>query len=108
MAVLAASVLSIGKLVLSYRFGSKSMVPLGRMVGSQSVTEVIWEGRKHGMHWEEGNPRPPVQQMMQKLSADLGIQFNSGSNNSLALLEAIGWSSKDVVMNELIELVSQP
>lgn len=105
MAVIAGAILQVAKQVLSFRFGAKGNLPASRMIASQSLTEVIWEGRNHAMHWEEQNPRPPVVAMMQALANDLGVQFIQHFNNSWAILAAIGWQNENDAMEELEKLI---
>jgi hypothetical protein len=55
--VLAGSVLQIAKQVLSCRFDRKpSELRNVKMIGSQSIVEVIWESRNHAIHCEEQSP----------------------------------------------------
>ena len=105
MSSLAGAVLQIAKQVLSLRHSGKPSLTGEKSIGSQNVSEVIWEGRNHAMHWDEGAPRTGVQTMLGKLSADLGVTIHVGSNNSLSILGALGWSSTDDVVRDLEALV---
>ena len=60
MSVLAGSVLQIAKQTLSIRYSAKPKLAASRVLGSQSVVEVIWEGRNHALHWEEVENRSKV------------------------------------------------
>lgn len=105
MAILAGAILQIGKQVLSFRYASKPQLQNVRFVGSQSVVELIWEGRNHALHWEDSNPRQPVKDMLQNLRYDKGVNIVFGSNNALAVLAALEWFDTDVVIEELKVLV---
>lgn len=105
MSSLAGSILQIAKQVLSLRHGGKPVIQSARNIGSQSITEVIWEGRNHAMHWDEGAPRARVQAMLSSLRSDLGINVVAGCNNCLSILGALGWSSTEAVVNDLNNLV---
>jgi hypothetical protein len=93
MAVLAGTVLQLAKQALSFRFGPKSNVPSGASVGSQPAGEVIWEGRNHAMHREENRGSTASEAMLRRLQADGVASITIGENNSLAILDALGWKS---------------
>lgn len=105
MEVLAGSVLQLAKQTLSFRFGAKGNVPSGSLLGSQPITGVIWEGRNHAMHWEEGRKGTPAHNMLLTLQADGLASVQQNKNNSLAILDALGWSSADEVVSSLEHLV---
>jgi hypothetical protein len=102
---LAGSVLQISKQVLSLRHGGKPTIPTSRTIGSQSIIEIIWEGRNHAMHWDEGAPRARVQTMLNALYADLGLNIVVGNNNCLSILGALDWDSADAVVRDLNALI---
>ncbi len=105
--VLAGAVLQIAKQVLSYRFTGK---PKGlrneKMIGSQPITNVIWEGRNHAMHYETGPPNPPVAQMLAGLGRDFKTLLRADQNNSLAILDLLGWNEATAVLTDLRDLIS--
>ncbi len=105
MSSLAGAVLQIAKQTLSLRHAGKPTIPAARQVGNQSIVDVIWEGRNHSMHWDEGAPRARVKVMFDSLSTDLGITIKAGNNNCLSILGTLGWSSTDAVINELNKLI---
>ena len=105
MSSLAGSILQIAKQVLSLRHSGKPKLTSAKNVGSQSIVEVIWEGRNHAMHWDEGAPRAPVRIMLDNLAKDLGITIEIGNNNCLSILGALEWSSTDAVIKDLSELI---
>lgn len=106
MAVLAGAALQLGKQALSFRHGRKPQLPAPRMIGTQSVVDVIWEGRNHALHWEEANPRGPVAAMLVALTNDVGARIVQGENNATVILNALGWKSKADVLADLAALVS--
>jgi flagellar biosynthesis/type III secretory pathway chaperone len=50
MAILASAVIQFARQVLSFRFGRKLNLRNVRIIASQSIVEIIWEGRNHTMH----------------------------------------------------------
>ena len=106
MSSLAGSVLQIAKQVLSLRHSGKPTITAAKSIGSQSIVDVIWAGRNHAMHWDEGAPRANVQNMLNSLEADLDIIIEVGKNNCLSILGALDWKSSDDVVSDLKILVS--
>ncbi len=108
-AILAGTVLQFGKQVLSYRYARKPNLPNARVVGTQQVAHVIWEGRNHALHWEEprswgSNPSISVT-MLRTLQAEIGVRVVEGSNNALAVLSVLGWINAETALRDLRELV---
>src|SRR5258708_19061647 len=72
----SATLLQYGKQGISYVHQELSNCPPGRMVGTQPLRDVIWQGRNHGLHWEVGQPHPPVQRCFDRLAADFDPLFS--------------------------------
>ncbi|OOY49060.1 hypothetical protein BOV94_12615 [Solemya velum gill symbiont] len=110
MSVLAGAVLQIAKQIISLRHGRKKpIIDKAKMIGSQNIVEIIWEGRNHAAHWEENEPRnEAVTTMLTTLSEELGLDIHYGKNNSPTILEALNWHSADHVIGDLVQLVQQP
>lgn len=104
--IAAGAVLQVGKQALSYRFGPKGSIPIAnaRCIGTQTVIDVIWEGRNHAMHWEESKPGN-AKVMMLTLQGDGLLNVRPGENQAADLLEILGWRSADDVLDELKQLV---
>jgi len=105
MSSLAGAVLQISKQSLSLRYSGKPNITGARQIGSQSVVEVIWEGRNRAMHWDDGEPKERVRNMLNALSTDLGITIESGKNNCLSILGALEWKTPGKVESDLRALV---
>ncbi len=105
MSGLAGAVLQIGKQALSIRHAGKPNLPAARAIGTQNIVEVVWEGRNHAMHWDEGAPRERVRNMLNTLAADLNITIEIGKNNCLSVLGALEWKKHEDVISDLKTLV---
>ncbi len=105
MSGLAGAVLQIGKQALSIRYAGKPNLPATRTIGTQNIVEVVWEGRNHAMHWDEGAPRERVRKMLNALAADLKITIEVGKNNCLSILGALQWKKPEDVISDLKALV---
>ena len=53
-----------GKQGISIVHGGLGAAPNGRMIGSQPLKEVIWQGRNQGFHWAEQSFHPPVEKLL--------------------------------------------
>lgn len=53
--VLGGAILQIGKQAISVAHGNLPACPDGRMIGSQGIKHIIWQGRNQAIHFEEGN-----------------------------------------------------
>lgn len=104
MSTLAGTILQIAKQTISLRHNEKPNIN-ARQIGTQNIVDVIWEGRNHSVHWEEGEPRPNVRNMFDSLYKDFGTQFVAGRNNSLSILGVLDWKSTSNVTNDLKKLV---
>lgn len=91
--VLSASALQYGKQGISLVHGGLQHCPAGRSIGSQAVRDIVWQGRNHALHWEEGNPHKPVEDCFNALTVDFGIQFADFKTRNLAfeVIELLGW-----------------
>lgn len=105
MSGLAGAVLQIGKQALSIRHAGKPNLPGARTIGTQNIVEVVWEGRNHAMHWDEGVPRTRVRNMLNALATDLNITIAVGKNNCLSILGALEWKKPEDVLSDLKALV---
>lgn len=105
MACLAGAILQIAKTILSLHHAGKPIIASVKQVGSQSIVDVIWEGRNHAMHWEEVTPGPKVQAMFKALKVDFELEYRSNTNHCLEILQCLGWTSSNVVANDLKGLI---
>ena len=82
--------------------GSKA----GRGIGSQSLRDVIWEGRNQAMHWDEGRLNANVRSVFAALTAEQGSQFSSFETTSAAfdVVELLSWTSFESVRDDLLSL----
>jgi len=107
VSAIAGALLQLGKQGISVvHTKSRNDAPPGRPVGAQPLREVIWEGRNHSMHWEEGNPHPPVVTCFDQLVQDLDPKLGNYriENVAMEVIEALGWYTYDDVRADLLQL----
>ena len=89
----SGSVLQYAKQGISLVHAGPSGCPEGRRIGSQSLRNVIWQGRNQAIHWEEGKLNNAVQTCFQALAAEVDPRFSGFLSHSLAfeVIDLLGW-----------------
>ncbi len=105
-AALAGTLLQFAKQGLSAVYGSPTNWPQGKAIGSQPLKTVILQARNQSEHWEEGNPRPPVETCFQALEAEKGTQFAQYKTKNLAfdVVSMLGWNSFTAFKNDMLTM----
>jgi len=104
---MAGALLQFAKQGLSMRYGkSVSACPKGRLIGSQSITDVIWQGRNQAIHWEDGQFHSATEGTLKRLAKDLGSPFDQYASRSLAyeIVCAFGWQTFADFSKDLLAL----
>jgi hypothetical protein len=81
---LAGSLLQYAKQGISIGHGGLATCTNGRLIGSQFLKDVIWQGRNQAIHWEDGNPRPGVQQCFDLLTSEISQVFAEYRTRNMA------------------------
>lgn len=105
MASLAGAVLQISKQTLALEHQTKPSNLASRRIGSLGIDEIIWEGRNHAVHWEDNKPRAPVKQMLKTLENEQRPGIKLGTNNSLKIIDVLGWETAMDVLKDLEQLI---
>jgi AbiV family abortive infection protein len=108
--IAAGAVLQIAKQSLSFRFGDKKPADTHntRKIGTQSIIDVIWQGRNHALHWEESEPRKAARTMLEQLKKDCGLDIHFDKNNALAIVNELGWTKVPNVIADLRAIIKSP
>lgn len=85
----SGSILQYAKQGISLAHGGLDKCPEGRSIGSQSLKNIVWQGRNQAMHWEEGDLHEVVKNCFNALFKDFGKAFLDFHSQSLAF-EVIG------------------
>lgn len=96
MQAAAGTVLEYAKKGISDVHGGPIRRPgRGRLIGSQHLSEVIWQGRNQSTHAGEGMPHPPTKACMDQLAIDFGNPWPEYLTRSMAfdLIELLAWHS---------------
>lgn len=94
VAALSGNLLQYAKQGLSMRYGkNRDGCPVGREIAGLAVHEIIWQGRNQALHWEEGNPHPPVIRCFECLAGATNAAFSDYVNRSMAfeVITLLGW-----------------
>lgn len=104
VAALSGNLLQYAKQGLSMRYGKKrDGCPVGREVVGLPVHEVVWQGRNQAMHWEEGEPHPPVSRCFDHLAANANPEFAKFRDQSMAyeIVLLLGWKTIDDFLRDM-------
>lgn len=106
---MSGALLQFAKQGLSIRYGkSLSACPKGRLIGSQSITDVIWQGRNQAIHWEEGQFHSATEAALKQLAKDFRSPYDQYASRSLAyeIISILGWQSFADFSKDLLALDS--
>ena len=110
IASLSGALLQYAKQGMSIVYGPRvdDCPDSSRVVGSQNLKQVIWQGRNQAIHWEEGKPHPAVVQCFDALAKDVDVKFADYKTKNLAfdVVELLGWTTFDEFRKDVLTLVS--
>ncbi len=109
IASLAASVLQFAKQGISIVHGGLSTCPPGRLLGSQSLRDIIWQARNQSIHWENNVFHEPTAACFERLAAELEPRFGDFRQRNMAfdILLLLGWSDFEHMAQDLKHLERQ-
>jgi hypothetical protein len=104
-AALASALLQIAKQGISSVHGGP-VSPIGRLIGTQSLSVVIWEARNQAMHWETGGAHQRMETCFRTLARDVDAKYGEYRERSLAfdVVELLGWRTVDSFNADLASL----
>jgi len=94
LSALAGSLLQYAKQGIALQYGrQKHGCPDGRSIGSQAVSEVIWQARNQSIHWEDGAFKDPVENCFTRLAAEIHPEFGDFRDRNMAydVVSYLGW-----------------
>jgi len=105
-ASLAGTLLQFAKQGLSAIYGSPTNWPPGKAIGSQPLKTVILQARNQSEHWEEGDPRPPIETCFQLLETEKGAEFGQYKTKNLAfeVVSLLGWQTFEEFKNDMLTM----
>jgi hypothetical protein len=104
--VLASTVIQIAKQGMSV-VHSRKPAGTGRPIGSsQHLSEVVWEARNQGAHWEERNPFPAVVACFTALAGEVDQVFGDFRIRNVALdvIAMLGWRTFEDFERDMLSL----
>ncbi len=106
---LSMSLLQIAKQGISTVHGAPSNCPPGRNIGSETLKNVIWQGRNQSIHCEEGNPKQKVKDCFSNLANDFGNEFDLTTdytvNKARKIIDLLNWSIYNNYEKDMITLI---
>ena len=106
---LAGAILQVAKQGIVVAHGGLAPCPPGKQLGSESLKNVVWEGRNQPMHWDDRVYKKPAVACFANLERDFGPQFSLGGSpaSSLAkvVIDLLNWTEFDVYMSDMHSLL---
>ena len=95
-AALASALLQIARQGISIVHGGP-VSPLGRLIGTQPLSVVIWEARNQAMHWEDDQLRERLEECFETLAREIDPKYGEYRARSLAfdVADLLGWRTVD-------------
>ncbi|MBZ9628132.1 hypothetical protein LB450_08480 [Psychroflexus sp. CAK1W] len=92
---LSMGLLQIAKQGISTIHGNLENCPNGREIGTESLKNIIWQGRNQAIHCEEGKPPKKVKDCFDKLKDKYGKDFDltlhPTSNKAKKIIDLLEW-----------------
>ena len=106
IASLSGSLLQMAKQGISIVHSGLVNCPDGRLIGTQKLKQVIWQGRNQSIHYEEGNFTPAVITCFDTLASEIDSKFNRYRTANLAfeIVNLLGWKSFSDFKTDMTQL----
>jgi hypothetical protein len=103
---LGTAALQYGKQGISVVHGGLATCPDGRLIGSQAMRDVVWQGRNQAIHWEDGRVSQPVVNCFETLRLEIDQKFGDYRRRNLSfdLIELLGWRCFNDFSSDLLLL----
>ncbi len=90
---LSGSALQNGKQGIALVHGRRGPFPDGRIIGTQSLSNIIWQSRNQALHWEDGSFTPPVNDCFEALANDIDPKFRDFKTRNMSsdVVTLLGW-----------------
>jgi len=106
---LSMSLLQIAKQGISTVHGELKNCPNGKLLKSEPLKNVIWQGRNQSIHSEEGNPRKSTIDCFTNLANDFGSDFDiitdPKANKAKKVIDLLDWKNYKNYENDMISLI---
>ncbi|PAE42774.1 hypothetical protein [Bacillus sp. 7884-1] len=107
--VLAGAILQIAKQGISLVHNGLNTCPDGRIIGNETLKNIIWQGRNQALHYEEGRFSQQVVSCFNNLEHTFGNKFslsqNQHKNLSKDVIDSLGWCNFESFENDMISLL---
>jgi hypothetical protein len=102
----SGSILQYAKHGISLVHHGLAACPGGRLIHTQSVKDIIWQGRNQAMHWDEGRFNQAVQDCFRSLAAAVDTKFGEFTTRCLAfeIVKLLGWKKFSDFEKDMLSL----
>jgi hypothetical protein len=83
-----------------------SVLPVGRPIGTQPLSVVVWEARNQAMHWDDDQLRGRLEECFETLARDIDAKYGEYRAQSLAfeVVELLGWRTVEAFEDDFVAL----
>jgi hypothetical protein len=102
----SGSVLQYAKQGISLVHHGLTACPDGRLIGTQPIKNVVWQGRNQAMHWDEGKFNQAVRDCFEALVKDVDPAFCAFTRCSMAweIVRLLEWRKFDDFRKDMLSL----
>lgn len=109
-AAAAGAILQIAHQCISLAWPIEQRLDKGRLVGSQHLSSVIWNGRNQAMHFDEGEPKyTQTKNCLDILHKEFALDISDLASRPRSLAKDIigllGWHSYEMFANDMNEML---
>ena len=105
----AGAILQMAHQCIALAWPIKQRLDKGRLVGSQHLSSVIWNGRNQTMHFEDGKPNNQTPNCLDILHKEFSLDISdlASKPRSLAkdIIGLLGWHSYEIFANDINEML---
>ena len=93
VASLAGALLQFAKQGISISIGELKYCSASRLIGTQTLHNVIWQARNQALHWEDASFNVPVKRCFERLADEVDRKFDEYTKRSMAVdvLDLFSW-----------------
>jgi hypothetical protein len=102
----SGNMLQYGKQGISLVHGKLPACPDGRLIGTQSLKNIIWQSRNQALHWEEETFSKQVTECFDTLATNIDTKFSQFTSRNMAsdVVALLGWKEIDNFEKDMLLL----
>lgn len=107
--VINGAIIQIAKQGISLIHKELQLAPAGRLIGSTSVRDIVWQARSQAMHYEETIKNKHVIALFALLENENGSNFSLTKHplqsRATQVIELLGWNDYSAYLDDMTQLL---